>query len=549
MKRHTLRRKLFAYMFILVVLLLLLFFIGTFLIGGYSGTKHQIADTLEFQSQVFERQVVSHYSNLAVMGIQLSESTTCELEYYLEENNLDFSALKGSREHITGLQEVLIELLQRKLLETDCSGAFILLDTQINTTVENAATSRSGLYLQRNSLDSTDTGILLYRGLADVGKLHNAMPHRKWRLEFDTDLFPDYEKLAALPQGSLADSYRLSHVVTLPGTSERVMLLSVPIYGTDGQAYGICGLEISESYFKHIFVQPSELTHAVFCLSPGQYGLVDSSESLTAGIVNDYYLAPTGSFTAKPFGHGLFSCESEDAAYIGIISPVRLCPGQESFSLSTLMPRQDYDSLASGDTLRIVLLLLVLAVLTAVSCFYFSRNYLKPLMQSLTQIRQKEYTAQSQVAEIDDLFAFLAEQDRQERQLLAAVREEKTFAEAALVQLQTEQLQDRQELQRLAYSRKNEVDPDDYAHFRRGIHDLTATERRVFEYYLQGRTVKEITELMGVKESTIRFHNRNIYSALGVSSLKQLLRCAAIMKQEEASSASKTGAPAAKNDR
>lgn len=533
MKKQTLRRKLFAYMLILVALLLLLFFIGTFLIGGYSGTKHKIADTLEFQSQVFARQVISHYSNLAVMGIQLSENVSSELEGYLDENNLGFSDLKGSQEHITGVQETLIELLQRKLLEADCCGAFLLLDTQINTAVENAATSRSGLYLQRNSLDSTDTRLLLYRGLADVGKHHNAMPHRKWRLEFDTDLFPGYEELAALPRDSLTSNYRLSQVVTLPGTSERVMLLSVPVYGSDGAYYGICGMEVSESYFKHVFAQPSELARAVFCLSPDPDGLTDAENCLTAGIVGGYYLAPSGSFVSRPFGHGLHSWDSEDSSYIGMISPVSLGPGQESFSVSTMMPRQDYDSLAGRDALRIAVLLLVLAALTIVSCFYFSRNYLKPLTQSLTLIRQKEYTARSRVAEIDDLFAFLAEQDRQEQQRLATARAEKSSAEAALEKLRTEQAQDKQELKRLAYSRKNEVDPEDYENFRRGLQDLTATERRVFDYYLEGRTVKEITELMGVKESTIRFHNRNIYSALGVNSLKQLLRCAAILAQDE----------------
>lgn len=532
MKKQTLRRKLFAYMLILVVLLLLLFLIGTFLIGGYSGTKQKIADTLDFQSQVFARQVASHYSNLAVMGIQLSESISYELEGYLDDNALAFSDLKGSREHITGLQERLMEPLQRKLFEADCSGAFLLLDTQINANVENAATSRSGLYLQRNSLDSTDTRILLYRGLSDVGKAHNAMPHRKWRLEFDTDLFPGYDELASLPCDVLTSNYRLSRVVTLPGTSERVMLLSVPIYGSDGTYYGICGMEISESYFKHVFAQPSELTRAVFCLSSDPNGLTDPASSLTAGIVGGYYLAPSGSFVSGPFGHGLFAWESEDSAYIGMVSPVALCPGQESFSVSTLMPRQDYDDLAAKDILRIAVLLLVLAVLTIVSCFYFSRNYLKPLTQSLALIRQKEYTAQSQVAEIDDLFVFLAEQDRQEQQLLDALRAEKTSAEAALEKLRTEQAQDKQELRRLAYSRKNEVDPEDYENFRRGLQDLTATERRVFDYYLEGRTVKEITELMGVKESTIRFHNRNIYSTLGVNSLKQLLRCAAILAQD-----------------
>ena len=48
-----------------------------------------------------------------------------------------------------------------------------------------------------------------------------------------------------------------------------------------------------------------------------------------------------------------------------------------------------------------------------------------------------------------------------------------------------------------------------------------------------GKTVKEIVALTGLKESTVRFHNRNIYTKLGVHSLKQLLRYSAIMKQEE----------------
>lgn len=532
-KRNTLRRKLFATMLALAAMLVLLFFVGTYLIGGYSGTKRQLSETLEFQSQVFERQVSTHYSNLAVMGIQLSETTTRELEEYLQQNELDFSALRGNQTHIAGLQDALIDSLRQKLLETDCSGAFILLNTQVNPNVENADTSRSGLYLQRNSLDSTDTGILLYRGLSDVGKNHGVMPHRKWRLEFDTALFPDYETLTALPRDTLTNSYRLSSVVTLPGTSERVMLLSVPIYSTDGQAYGLCGLEISESYFKYIFAQPSKLDHAVFCLSPGQQGLTDSEESLTAGILNDYYLAPTGQFSSKPFGHGLYTCESRNTAYIASIHTISLSPGQEDFCISTLMPRDDYNRLAKGNLLRITLFLLVLAAFTAIGCLYFSKSYLRPLLQSLAQIRKKEYATPSRVAEIEDLFAFLAEQDRQSQQLLATVREEKTSAEAALTRVQTQMVQDQQELQRLAYSRKNEVDPEDYENFRRGIQDLTVTERRVFDYYLQGHTVKEIKELMGVKESTVRFHNRNIYTTLGVSSLKQLLRCAAIMAHDE----------------
>lgn len=262
--------------------------------------------------------------------------------------------------------------------------------------------------------------------------------------------------------------------------------------------------------------------------------MTDAQQSLSAGIVSDYYLAPQGQFCAERFGSGLFSCESEDAAYVGVIRSVRLCPGGELFSVSTLMPRQDYDRLAAKNTLNLALLLGILAAFAVLCCFYFSKQYLRPVKQIINQIRQREYaTTKSHVAEIEDLFAFLAEQDRQSEAALAAIQREKTSVEAELAQIQTERTQDKQELQRLAYSRKAEVDPEDYENFRQGIQNLTATERRVFDYYLQGRSVKEITELMGVKESTVRFHNRNIYTTLGVNSLKQLLRCAAILKQEQ----------------
>ncbi|MBR5313172.1 MAG: helix-turn-helix transcriptional regulator [Clostridia bacterium] len=62
---------------------------------------------------------------------------------------------------------------------------------------------------------------------------------------------------------------------------------------------------------------------------------------------------------------------------------------------------------------------------------------------------------------------------------------------------------------------------------------LTRTERRIFDYYLDGLSIKEIAEKLQVKESTIYSHNKNIYSKLGINSLKQLLRYAALMHQQE----------------
>lgn len=534
-KARSLRRKLLTYMLALAVLLGFLLFSGVFLIGGFTGTRQKLYDTLDFQTDVFARQVTTHYDGIAAMGIQLSEKTTALLEDYLAENGLSFADLQENEAHLAAVQELLIDPLHHKMQEADCTGAFILLDTQVNSTVANAATSRSGIYLQRNSLDATDSRTLLYRGLADVGKRHEAMPHRKWRLEFDTALFPDYDEIVAGSGQTLGERCRVSQAITLPGTSERVMLVSLPILGADGAFYGLCGFEVSESYFKTEFAQPSELDHATFCLNRGEATLENAENCFSAGVADSYYLTPRGLFHSVPFGSGLIACESDHSAYVGVSRSIRLSPGGEPFSISTLIPRQDYNRIAARNAVRIVLLIAMFAVSAVSCCLYFSRRYLKPVKESLERIRRREYAGETApFEEIDDLFAFLAEQDRINEEAIDRAEQEKADALASLEQMQEQHDEAQRQLARLAYSRKSEVDPADYENFRNGLHELTETERRVFDYYLAGKSVKEIIELMGVRETTIRFHNRNIYAKLGVKSLKQLLRCAAIMQQEEA---------------
>ncbi len=59
--------------------------------------------------------------------------------------------------------------------------------------------------------------------------------------------------------------------------------------------------------------------------------------------------------------------------------------------------------------------------------------------------------------------------------------------------------------------------------FRTGLKELTPTERTVFEAYTAGKTTREIMEQLNIKENTLKFHNKNLYSKLGVSSRKQLI--------------------------
>lgn len=59
--------------------------------------------------------------------------------------------------------------------------------------------------------------------------------------------------------------------------------------------------------------------------------------------------------------------------------------------------------------------------------------------------------------------------------------------------------------------------------FGEGVKLLTPTERSIYNFYLEHKTTKEIMEILNIKENTLKFHNKNIYSKLGVSSRKQLI--------------------------
>jgi len=59
---------------------------------------------------------------------------------------------------------------------------------------------------------------------------------------------------------------------------------------------------------------------------------------------------------------------------------------------------------------------------------------------------------------------------------------------------------------------------------------LTPTERIIFDLYIEGKSTKEIMAELQIKENTLKYHNKNIYGKLGVSSRKQLVEIASMMK-------------------
>lgn len=52
--------------------------------------------------------------------------------------------------------------------------------------------------------------------------------------------------------------------------------------------------------------------------------------------------------------------------------------------------------------------------------------------------------------------------------------------------------------------------------------------------YLAVRNAKQIAEILGISENTLKYHNKNMYSKLGVSSRKQMPRFAALKQHRDA---------------
>lgn len=53
---------------------------------------------------------------------------------------------------------------------------------------------------------------------------------------------------------------------------------------------------------------------------------------------------------------------------------------------------------------------------------------------------------------------------------------------------------------------------------------MTKKEREIFDLYTQGLSTKEIIARQQISENTLKYHNKNIYSKLGVKSRKELLQ-------------------------
>lgn len=535
-RKRSMRLRLFAHMLIAATALLAALTAGLFLMGKLSSEQSELADTLRLQMDVFENDMESYWEGLMVSSMQLSEETSFLIEDYLTCEGLSFEELNGSSEAVESLERQLFPQLIRCLDRSSCSGVFVVMNASVNAS--NApGKSRCGLYLQSNQSVVPEREMILYRGNPAVAKEFDITLHRKWKLEF-SDRSPAFDEALGREADAGRQECRLSSVITLPGTSESALLVIMPLALEDGTVCGFCGMEVSQNYFKTNCSQPTRLSRLTCIVCPKSDEFA-AHGMLSSGVQDGYYFAPKGTMTPKG-GSELVRFSDENESYLGLIRSLTLQGSDMQFDLAIMIPQKDYGKKTLENTLQMSFIFATLVLLAAICCVYFTNRFLVPINESIDRIKSDNLAeAHSDLQEIDDLFSFLANKDREHESALEALEESRDDARREMLRAQDEQEKAEraraaadQEVERLAYLRSKEVDPDDYRHFLEGLRTLTPTEQKIFAYYLSGKTVKEIMELAHIKESTLRYHNRNIYCKLGVNSLKQMLRYAALMTQQ-----------------
>ena len=540
--KRSMRHKLIGYMIVLAVLLIAALYAGLTLFGRLSSPQAEIKKTLDLQMDVFQNDMESLWRNVSIMSIHLSEDMTRLLEDTLLQKGISFDDLDGNVEATKAVEDAMLEPLSQYVRQADCSGAFVVLESSMSG--EDTADARSGLYVQRANAGRVTNNLLLFRGIASVGKAHNVMPHRKWAQEFHIGQFPNYAEHTLQAAAPIADSRRTTDLLTLPGTSEKAILLTIPMIGTDGTVYGMCGFAINQSFFSACYDQPSNLGRLACLLTTESGDTLDAEAALMTYTEEGFCYVPPQTLTVKPMNSGLVSLNGNGFSFVGMVQSLTAAKGDGTpHTLAVLIPKEDYNIAVAKNILQTVLLSALLLFCAVVCCLYLARRYLAPVHRDLDRLRDEDRGGEQMAfSDFEPISATLQAQDRENAKIITTLEEEKQSVQEQAVQLldRNEELQGQFEAaqadaQRLAYSRKSEIDPAIYEMFLVGYEMLTPTEREIFEALADGSSPREISEQRNCAESTIATHRKNIYRKLGIHKAYQLKICIALLRQNQES--------------
>lgn len=527
----SMRRRLFLYMGALAALLLAVLLVALLLLGQLKSPRAETEKALTFQMGAFRSDMNSLWRNVSVMGVHLSEDMTD----LIEEQTSDFSSLNGDVAAVESLQEAMLEPLCQYVQQADCSGGFVLLSVSLNP--DAAADSFSGLYVQRSNAEHTTSDLLLYRGMADIGRQHRVMPHRKWAQEFCPADFPGLADQLEAASAPIERACRTTELLTLPGTTEQAILLSVPMVGADGRVYGLCGFSVNQTYFSAHHAQPSAVSSLACVLSDAAEGL-DIQKGLLTYPAGGFCFVPDELLAEKSLRGGLSAFVGTELSFVGISEPFTVAAGDEApHDLTVLIPKSDYDRALLKSRLEATGVLMLLLFFAVSCCLFYTRRYLRPILRDIERLKDESGGTQMTFDELQPVSARL----RSHEQTITVLETEKLDLQGQVEHMQSqvvdtqEQLDDSlAEIRRLAYLGKKGLDPADYQKFLEGYAKLSSKELEICAALAKGLSARQCAEQTGNALSTIDTYRKRVCGKTNIHRVRQLRLCYALMQLEQA---------------
>ena len=488
------QRKLVLYWISMALAVFAGFLLILSLLGVFSDAEQRAGELLSVQQAASAASVMADMDELTARCIAMSEEISRSLQTLLQTHGLSFDELNDNPDALREIQENLYAPLSATMLVGRCSGAFAVLDATTNTRAAAAAVSRSGVYLRAANISAQSSpgqALTYFRGIPDIARTEGVQLHNRWNLEFDSSLIPGYAERMGQTVTRLAAACYWTEKRPLTGTWESVMLLCVPIL-EGGRVRGLCGVEISELYFK--LMHPglsSRFGNLMTLIAPAGEDSIALDGAMLGGTEGSY-LEASGLLAVKHGSHyNTYTAGSE--VYVGVHQTLDMTDADgRPLQLVTLVSAAGVHQAAMQSRVRLVSVSLAFLLLMVGVSLFLSSRFVRPIAQSLEAIQAEQpLTGQrSGISEIDELIAFV-----QSRTQKASIGKESLPPGIAVL------LRD----------------------FAERVGDLTAAERGILHYYIDGHEIEEIPGLAFISMATVRKHNSNLYRKLHVASRDELM--------------------------
>lgn len=487
----TLRQRMLIYLVFMLLasigLVTVISIVGGILWSDEKQMTHVLENHLDCMAQKMETEMDSYVGYTFNLEKQLSRTIECQLE----NEDYDVSEFNDSSDKLVELQRRIYGDLNTALLMGGCNGVYAVIDATVNTSLEGAERSRSGLYLRLVNINSKVALVpetILFRGSPEVAWEKGLELHNRWNLEFDVGLLPEYNKIMSGNYTATAGFW--TDRMQLKDTWENVILLCVPIRGSTGKIYGICGMELNAIHFSTEYsVKESDFGSIVTVFAPMEDGKLRLDQGMI-GNPQGTWLTGTEILECQS-GKNLQIYQSENGIFFGIQKTMNVHGLNDKEWVVAVLVSKD----TSMDYVRRNLLFRIIMVVTYALCMvllalYLSRKFVQPILKSFDDIKEErtEGTANVRIAELEELREFMNSKNQK---------------------LKIKELPENIEEMLISFQNRTK--------------SLTPAERTLLKYYANDYSLEEIADLMFISIGTAKKHNTNMNRKLEISSRSQLM--------------------------